>query len=219
MPSSALTEEDIANMALTMLGQQPINSLSDTVNRAVMANARYADVRDMVLRAHPWNCAIKRDTLALNATAPEWGYSNTFSLPVDFVRLVSIEDPKQQYSIEAGNQGDTSEDANELVILSDASEMKIRYVYQLTDVTKMDHTLKHAIATRLAAELAMAISGDSGKEAFMMEKYQMMLMQAQWEDSVQHNATETIHGGLWIEARAGDLYRDFPDLDAGGLPA
>ena len=212
MPSSAETEVALVNMALTMLGQQPISALTDTNNRAVMANARYADVRDTVLRAHPWNCAIKRDTLATSATAPEWGYSTTFSLPADFVRMVSIEDPKQQYSIEAGNQAG----ADTVVLVSDASEMKIRYVYQITSVALMDHTLKHAIATRLAAELAMAISGDSGKEAFLMEKYQMMLMQAQWEDSSQHNTTETIHGGLWVEARTGDMYRDYPDLDSGG---
>ena len=212
MSDSALTEVALVNMALTMLGQQPISALTDSNNRAVMANARYADVRDTVLRAHPWNCAIKRDTLAKSATAPEWGYSNTFNLPSDFVRIVSIEDPKQQYSIEAGNQaGD-----NDVVLVTDASEMKVRYVYQVTSVSLMDHTLKHAIATRLAAELAMAISGDSGKESFLMEKYQMMLMQAQWEDSSQHNTTETIHGGLWVEARTGDMYRDYPDLDSGG---
>ena len=213
MPSSAGSEIDIANMALTMLGQQKITSLSSSNNRAVMANQRYADVRDSVLRAHPWNCAIKRDKLAKSTVVPDWGYTTTFTLPSDFVRLVDIEDTTQKYSIEAGNQGAT----DVVVLLSDANEMNIRYVYQLTDVTKMDHTLKHAIAVRLAAELASVLTGDSGKEQFLTQKYQSILVQAQWEDSAEHNTTETIHGGLWLESRYDNaVFRDYPDLNSDG---
>ena len=63
----------------------------------------------------------------------------------------------------------------------------------------------------------MAIVGDSAKEQFLLEKYQMLLMQAQWEDSVQHNTTDTIHGGLWIESRYDNsVYRDYPDLSSDG---
>ena len=39
----------------------------------------------------------------------------------------------------------------------------------ITNVVKMDDTLKHAIAVRLAAELALAVTGDSGKEGFLIE--------------------------------------------------
>jgi len=213
MPSSASTEENLANMALTMLGQQPISSLTESNNRAVMADARYADIRDSVLRAHPWNCAIKRDSLVKSATSPDWGFTNTFTLPSDFIRLVDIEDPTQKYSIEAGNQaGDDS-----LVLVTDATSMNIRYIYKLTNVGKMDDTLKHAIAVRLAADLALALTGDTGKEQFLIQKYQSVLAQAQWEDSVQHNSTETIHGGLWLEARYDNaVYRDYPDLNTDG---
>jgi hypothetical protein len=218
MPSSAASEVDIANMALTMLGQQPIAALTESNNRATMTNARYADVRDSVLRAHPWNCAIKRDKLAVIADqAPDWGYTTTFALPADFLRLVDIEDPTQKYSLESGNQGDVSADANNLVLLSDATEMNIRYIYKVTVVTQMDDTLKHAIAIRLAGDLALAITGDSGKEQFLIQKYNQFLMQAQWEDSVQSNTTETIHGGLWLESRYDNaVYREYPNLNSDG---
>ena len=81
----------------------------------------------------------------------------------------------------------------------------------------MDDTLKHAIATRLASDLALAVTGDSGKENFLMQKYQTILLQAQWEDSAQSNTTETIHGGLWLESRYDNsVYRDYPDLNSDG---
>ena len=204
-------------MALTMLGQQPISALTDSNNRAVMTNARYADVRDTVLRAHPWNCSIKRASCSKLSRTPTWGYTNTFAVPSDFVRLVDLEDPTQQYSMEAGNSGDTDSGHSNTVIVTDATEMKIRYVYRLTSVNLMDDTLKHAIATKLAAELALAITGDSGKENFMISKYNALLMQAQWEDSVQHNTTETIHGGLWLESRYDNaVYREYPNLNSDG---
>ena len=217
MPSSATTEVNLANMALTMLGQQPITALTESNNRAVMANARFADVRDSVLRTHPWNCAIKRASCTKLSRAPSWGYTTTFAVPADFVRLVDLDDPTQKYSIEAGNSGDTASGHSDTVIVTDASEMKIRYVYRLTAVNLMDDTLKHAIATKLAADIALAITGDSKLEDFMLQKYNLVLMQAQWEDSTQHNTTETIHGGLWLESRYDNaVYRDYPNLNSDG---
>ena len=89
MPSSsATTETDIANMALIMLGQQPITSLDDSNNRAVLANKRLADVRDSVLRAHPWNSAVMRASLTADGTAPTWGFDKRYALPADFVRMI-----------------------------------------------------------------------------------------------------------------------------------
>ena len=59
--------------------------------------------------------------------------------------------------------------------------------------------------------------GDSKLEDFMLQKYNLVLMQAQWEDSTQHNTTETIHGGLWLESRYDNaVYRDYPNLNSDG---
>lgn len=59
---------DIANLALAELGQEPLADLTTTTNKAVrQVNANYAMVRNEVLRAHPWNCATKRTTLAASS--------------------------------------------------------------------------------------------------------------------------------------------------------
>ena len=216
MPSSsASTETDLANMALIMLGQQPITSLDDSNNRAVLANKRLADVRDSVLRAHNWNCAVRRASLNADETAPTWGYDKRYALPSDFVRMVGLEDPLTDYKIEAGNQGHTVDN----YLLSDATVMKITYIFRLTDVSKMDDTLKQAIATRLAAEIGQAVTGDINTANMMLEKYQLLLVQAAYEDSHGHHSIETIHGGHWLDSRlGGGVYRDFPALNSSGLP-
>lgn len=216
MASSATTEVDLANMSLIMLGQQPIADLTDDNNRANLANKRLADVRDTVLRAHPWNCCIKRASIAVDATAPEWGYANRYQVPTDFIRMVSTEDEVTPYRMEAGNEGDSPL----LYIVTDATEMNILYVAKITDVSKMDSTLKHAIAARLAAEIAVAVTGDVAQENAMLQKYEAVLMEARFEDSSSHNSLETIRGGEWLDARlGGGIYRDFPPLDGSGDPA
>jgi len=213
MAASALTEVDIANMALTMLGQQPISDLTDDNNRAKMANQRYADVRDTVLRAHTWNCAIKRASLTgADGTAPAWGYANRFSLPTGFIRMAGTEDPLIDYRVEAGN--DTG--SNTLFLLTDATAINILYIYQVTQVPYMDHTLKHAIATRLASEIAVALTGDMQQEHMLMQKYEAILMQATFEDSSSHHTMESIQGSYFLESRlGGGVYRDIDAPDDG----
>ena len=64
---------EIGNIALVNLGEDTITSLSDDVKAARLINRRYAPIRDAVLRAHPWNCAMARAQLASVDPAPVWG--------------------------------------------------------------------------------------------------------------------------------------------------
>lgn len=220
MTASATTEVDLANMALIMLGQQPISALADDNNRANLVDARLADVRDTVLRSHQWNCATMRASLSADATTPTWGYKYRFALPADFIKLVKTENNTTDYRIEAGNQTETPTGTDPILfILTDEAELNITYVYQITNVAMMDVTLKQAIATRLAADIAIAVSGEVALEGAMMAKYQLTLAEAKYEDSTAHSDLETLRGGEWLDARlGGGTSRDFPPLDGGGAP-
>jgi hypothetical protein len=66
----ATSDIDIVNRALTMLGVDPINSLSDSTKAASTANRLFNDTRAAVFRGHPWNCLIKRASLPQEAQAP-----------------------------------------------------------------------------------------------------------------------------------------------------
>ena len=54
------TAEAICNSALVALGASEITFLTDDNERARLCNRLWPTVRDMVLRAHVWNCALKR---------------------------------------------------------------------------------------------------------------------------------------------------------------
>lgn len=54
---------DIANIALTRLGQATIDTLTDSGRDATVMNAIYPDVRDYCLNLCDWDCLIIRSTL------------------------------------------------------------------------------------------------------------------------------------------------------------
>lgn len=89
---SMATGVSICSNALLMLGAQTINDFADQLNldRAKLCANLYPTVRDDMLRSHPWNCAIKRAVLAPDAVAPAFGYTYSFELPADFLRVLEV---------------------------------------------------------------------------------------------------------------------------------
>ena len=66
MPSDV----DIASNALHEIGEKSITSLDDDSDRARLVKQFYAVTRDATLRAHPWNFATTRRSLAQETAAP-----------------------------------------------------------------------------------------------------------------------------------------------------
>lgn len=54
---------DIANRALIRLGLQQISAFSDSKQSAIVLNSHFQDWKKELLRSHPWNFAIDRNTL------------------------------------------------------------------------------------------------------------------------------------------------------------
>lgn len=186
----AESETALANRALLLIGQNTITSLTDNSREARAANILYSQVRDSVLSAHAWNCATKRVTLSALGTAPAWGFDSQFQLPADFIRLIRMEDMRDDFRIEGGK------------LLTSTGDGKIRYVYRLEDVSQMDDALKDAIAYRLAAELAATLKGSINDHRLMMQEYESVLGSARLRDS-QQAPTERMESSTWVDARSG----------------
>ena len=189
----------IANMALTLIGQEPILSLTEDNKDARFVNANYNNVRQQVLRAGRWNSATKRATLAVLATAPAWGFTRQFQLPSDFLRMGEAQEPKEKWRIEGQ------------LFLSDLTTVQITYVHDLTDVSIMEATLQDAIAAKLAAEICIALTGNRDLMRDVTAIYQAKLAEARYMDA-QEGSIEVIEGFKWVDARVGadDPFRPFP---------
>jgi len=169
------SDVDIANSALNNIGASNINSLTEDSVAARICNQRYVFVRDAVFRAHPWNCLIRRASLAQNSTAPDWQYAYAYSLPTDpyCLRIANIEDLSTDYKVEGRT------------IATDNSTMKIVYVARITDPNEYDVLLMETIAARLAADIVYALTNNNTLTATMWELYNQKLGEARFVDATE----------------------------------
>ncbi|MDA1100818.1 MAG: hypothetical protein O2967_17740 [Proteobacteria bacterium] len=151
----AASDVDICNIALAMLEEQRITSLTESTEQGRYCNVHYDDARDFVLRLHPWNFATRRAALARNATAPGFGYGNSFKLPTDpyCLRVISVNDPATppDWKVEGRD------------LLSDEGAVNLVYIGRIIDVTQYDAGFVQTLAHYLAWKLAKPLTGSKSE--------------------------------------------------------
>jgi hypothetical protein len=179
---------DICNRALQKLGHTKITSLDDDVKAARESQRAYALVRDAVFRDHPWNCLLRRASLAALSEAPAWGFAYQYQLPVDCLRVVEVE-AACDWRVEGRR------------VLSDAgAPLNILYIRQEDDPEQYDLLLVEALAGRLAAELAEALTQSNTKKEMGERAYLETLAQARRADA-QESAAQRLFRSSWLESR------------------
>ena len=168
------SEVEIASIALRKLGAEGITSFDDGTNRSDLCRDFYPSVRDAVLRAYPWNCALEQKVLAADVDAPLFGYSYKFPLPVlpYCLRVLKIED-EPDYNVKGR------------YIHCDESSITIEYIARITNPGLFDSLLKEAIEARLAAELAYPITRAPETGKVMWDLYSAKLREARTFDGME----------------------------------
>jgi hypothetical protein len=180
---------DVCNKGLDKLGHGPITSLADGTKSANLCLRNWETIRDQVLRDHPWNFAVKRAILAPSTTAPLWGFSASFPLPADCLRVVEVRDLSTgEYEVEGK------------AILANETALYIRYIKQTTDPNEFDALFVDAAAVRLAFELCESITQSNTKKNALWEEYQDSLTRAMRVDG-QENPPAPFEEDEWIAVR------------------
>lgn len=165
---------ELCNLALVDLNADPITSLTDESDEARQCNARYTHARDATLRAHPWNFALKRASIASSATdTPAFEFAYSFPLPSDCLRVLysSADDEGTTWKVEGRN------------IVTNESALKILYIYQVEDVGLFDALFVEALAARLASAMAWPIVGDRELQRDLWEVYLAKISEARGVDA------------------------------------
>lgn len=200
----ATSSVGIANLALSLLGEEAITSLTENTARARIMNVWYEQIRDTVAASHLWNELKSRAQLSKDLTGPIFGFSHSYQLPSDFLRLHRFNDGKQLFKIEGKK------------LLSDADGARIIYVRKETDPNMFTPLLVMAIASRLAHETCVQITGDQTLKNALWELYLMKLQEARGVDA-QQGPLEVMEADEWIDARIShgdELFRPIEDLGA-----
>lgn len=168
----------IANDALSMLGDKVITSFDDDTTRARLVKALYADTVDSCLRAHPWNCAVTRKSLAKLTADPVYGWDAQFTLPSDpyCLRVLALNDDE-----ECGDAGDYFK-VEGRKLLTNATTADIKFIKRVTDPNDYDALLKAAIVAKLAEGMAYSITGSLSVAVAMAQKYESVIREARTVD-------------------------------------
>ena len=181
---------EIGNIALINLGEDTITALSDDVKAARLINRRYAPIRDAVLRAHPWNCAMARAQLASTDPTPVWGPAACYQLPTDCLRVLRVEDRSAAWKVEGRK-----------IVSNAAAPLNILYSQQVTDPNAFDPLLIEAIAARLAADLAHPITQSTTLIQVMWDLYRQKLIEARGVDG-QEGTGDALIADVWLASRS-----------------
>ncbi len=174
------TSVSICSNALLMLGAQTINDLNEDTDRAKLAGNLYPQVRDEMLRAHPWNCAIKRVILSPDLDMPAFGYTYQFTLPSDWIRTMSVGD--------YGKEIDYRSEGRK--ILADTDTLKLRYVFHNKNEGSWDAGFIDVMTLAMAARMAYAITQSAALEQQRIQELEMTLKRARAADG-QDDPPET----------------------------
>jgi hypothetical protein len=184
----AVTQVSICNLALIRCGAARISSISQDTKTAVALNAIWDMSRDIVMAAHPWNFAIKRDTLAPTATTPEYGYDYEYDLPSDCLRLLREEDSDVEYVVEDSK------------ILSDESELIVSYIYRNENENSWSPGFANALAWYLVVQIGFTLTQQTKLVESAEKAYKLALAEARYVDASEGTPEpfETID---WVRSR------------------
>ena len=185
---------EIASNALRLLGDDPITSFSDDTERARLVNAIYEEMRDEVTRAAVWNCCKSRQVLASLSETPAFGWAYYHQLPAECLRVVDVlsGDTRIDHTIEGRR------------LMTDVSSVNLIFLQRVTDPNEFDVLFISAYTARIAAELALPVSGSNTVATAMWTAYDKKITEARTIDS-QEGTPANLDAQSIMDARAGSV--------------
>lgn len=96
MPTSA-TRVTVCNMALDIIVEAPIATLTDTTAYARWLNRNFAPTVEATLREQPWNFACELFKLSADPGPPAFRWRHRYALPPGWLRVLPITEDGSRY--------------------------------------------------------------------------------------------------------------------------
>lgn len=181
------TKLDICNMALAILGQAEISSLTEENQRANLCKQYYDIVRQQLLRAHDWTFAKSRDKLLLireddNAI----GFQYVYEKPAFCLFVTRIFNDALHRSL-CDHEFKMEFDSllRKEVIRTLLEDACVEYVRDVTDTSIFDSLFVEAFSSLLAYKIAHSLTGSTEITQLAYQQYQMALDNARYSNKVQ----------------------------------
>jgi len=188
---------DICNSALIKIGVEPIVSLDDDSKEARLCKEQYPKIRDEIIGSHLWNFAMKRETLADLGITPAFGYSYTFALPADYIRVLHTNNKSIRFKIEQNKR-----------LLTNLDSISILYIAKIEDVSMYSPIFREALAYQLAVDLSYALVQNSSLSERLNAKAMIKLRDARSFDG-QEGTPDELMADVWLNDRIGNPLGDY----------
>lgn len=137
----------------------------------------------------------------VNASAA-YSYTAAFDLPSDCLRVISI---NNYYGVmeNIGSYGMIESDfniENNKIYTIDSSDIEVKYVSQVTDVSKFDSLFREALECKIAIEICEVVTEDKPKKDRLWNDYTMAIRRARQCDSIE-SPGEPIEECSWLLSR------------------
>ena len=182
------SEVDICNMALNEVGENSIMDLSEDSKAGRLCNQFYALTRDMVLRSHPWNFAIKRVELAQLTSTPGFEYNYEFQLPADCLKVQKTDDEFDIFKIEGRK------------LLSNNAIVKVMYISRVEDTAQFDSLFVEALYLMIASKIVFNLSDNNGLSQVLFAKAESKIRHAKSMDG-QEGIVDVVEADQWLNSR------------------
>lgn len=199
----------ICNLALSNLGKDNINALTEASAEARACNQFYEHTRDLLLQGYPWRFAGKTQSLAEVANAKLGAWKYAYQRPNDCLKVRWV---RPEYStVDPCPQTLQEEIANPYEIEGETvycnlSPAFLRYTWRITDPTKFPPLFVEALSWHLSVKLSMPLTRDPKVRADAFQLAQRTQGAAEMADANEVRETSDYESDI-VTARGG-----------GGLP-
>jgi hypothetical protein len=185
-----VSQVSICNSAIFKVGGRRISSITEETKEAQVCNGLYEQLRDQVLRDHPWNFASKRATLTPTADEPAFEFDYEFDIPSDCLRILKTYPDDIDFVVE----GDK--------ILTNETELDVQYIYRHEDESDWPADFAEAFAWKLASELAYPLMQSLPLMEYCNRRYKEALAEARSIDGME-GIIRDFEADVWTRERRG----------------
>jgi hypothetical protein len=188
-----MTEIEIANAALSYLGQDAILSFGDECKAARLCKQWYPVSRDTLLREYVWNFA-KVSAEAAEIADPNGipgalraHFPHIFAYPVDCLRLLDVD--ARHWKLYGK------------FICTFSTQVFVTYIKEQPTTDFMDDLFCDACAYKMAINMVQHITGDQGLLKYLEQKFSLCLQEARHVDSMEDRRPTVMPEYSWIKTR------------------
>ena len=190
----AISKTEICNKALTLVGANPIVSITDDTQNARILSRVYDLSLKSILSECPWVFALQRKLLALSADTLEWydtSENYVYVRPNNMIRAFRANDSNAIWS-QLGEY-----------IVSDTEGLGLEFVYYLDVPSRYTTSFVEAFIDKLCSDIAFMVLNSKTVAQGFLEKYEQVSLAKAIAENSQIGTPIGMKDGAWINAKFG----------------